>query len=194
MQCKTSYCTAICRPIFSIITFEIFLLALFAVPGHQHRNKLVLCLLCAIAIASICAASLTDRSDYAQLWSFAWVSGLATFTKFIATTVPPETKYWRHANGIREAENLRSFGSRKIAWSTSLVHNMRGIGWNWQVNGILPQKDPRRLNFVLKNIMQITMLVFVTDVLHHSMLRLYSSMTTPDIARRKSSKNYRLKI
>jgi hypothetical protein len=176
MQCKTSYCTAICRPIFSIITFEVFLLALFAVSGHQHRNKVVLCLLCAIAIASICVAS------------------LATFTKFIATTVPPETKYWRHANGVREAENLRSFGSRKIAWSTSLVHDMRGIGWNWQVNGILPQKDPRRLNFVLKNIAQITMLVFVTDVLHHSMLRLYSSMTTPDIARRKSFKNYRLKL
>jgi hypothetical protein len=114
---------------------------------------------------------------------FRLVPWLATFAKFVAITVPPERNYWTHTNGIREAENLGSLELGKITWSTSLVHNMRGIGWYWEVNGILPQKDLRRLKFVLKNIIQITMLVFATDVLHHSMLILHPSMISRPLPR-----------
>lgn len=102
------------HPILLIVLFEVFLVALFSVPQHQHRNKIVLFLLVTVAAGSIWAAPLTKSPEYAQLWSFAWVPWLATFAKFVATSSSPEKKYWRRTNGIGEAESLGPLNLRKI--------------------------------------------------------------------------------
>lgn len=167
------------HPLFSIVAFEISLVVLFAIPNHQHRNRVVLCLLCAIAVVSIYAAPLAGDSNFARLWIFAWVLWLATFTNFVGTAVPPESRYWRHSHGFREAEDLRPLGPHKIAWSASLVHNLRGVGWNWQINGIIPPKESRRLRFVLGKGFQTAALLLVSNTLQQAMLRLYHDTSYP---------------
>jgi hypothetical protein len=171
------------HPISSIVAFEVSLLALFSVPHHHQRNRAVLCVLCAIAIISVYAAPLADESYCGRVWGFAWVIWLATFTKFLPTTVSPESKYWRHSHGFREAEDLESSDPQKIAWSASLVHNLRGVGWNWQIDGVVPHVESRRLQFVLGRCAQTAALLFVTDIFQHAMLKLYPTVTPDALSR-----------
>lgn len=165
------------HPISLIVAFEVSLLGLFSFPYHHQRNKAVLCALCAIAVLSIYTAPLADGSNCARLWGFAWVIWLATFMKFLPTTVSPESRYWRLSHGFREAEDLRSLDPHKIAWSASLVHNLRGVGWNWQIDGVIPQPESRRLQFVLGKFAQTAALLLATDIFQHAMLRIYPTMT-----------------
>lgn len=108
-------------------------------------------------------APITLHQQAATLWSLAWVPWLSTLTKVIDSSGSPASKYWKAAQDPT-AVKVRPLRC-KLLWSLDLIHNFRGINWNWQIECPPGPVAHSRARYVLLNFVRIVALWLAFDVL-----------------------------
>ena len=71
-----------------------------------------------------------------------WTVFLGTLCKLVWAR--PEHDFWRLDRIQGEGITMSAFSPRKLRWAASLVFNLRGIGWNWQVKGVPAHRAPQQ--------------------------------------------------
>lgn len=120
-------------------------------PGRGVIFALIIGILLYLAEQQSFPTDPSTRYCRAMLWSLC-----LNVVSNILFTVPEKT-YWRLGHP-REATFMGGFGRKKLKWAATLMANMRGIGWNFQVNGVPKGRmnEPRR-NFILRTAMDFMM-------------------------------------
>ncbi|KXX77983.1 hypothetical protein MMYC01_201731 [Madurella mycetomatis] len=120
---------------------------LLAGPDFRHRRTVAT--VGTIALMSVCwiRANFTTDFGFAQPFSIAWSTYLATLEKIVLLPrgATPESSFWRIDRPAREATSYAAFGLSKIRWALTLIFNMRGVRWNYQVKNVPPVSAGRRL-------------------------------------------------
>ena len=122
----------------------------------------------------------TNDLGLAQPFSIFWPSLLSTLEKICLTgDQGPEVQFWRVDKRPSEATLFQSFGFSKIKWALTLLINLRGIRWNFQVKNV-PQRSPIRSRsfFCLKQTLWAVYYFLLADLT--SQLSIRFLYTLPD--------------
>ena len=156
------------------VAFESALIVSLSLPNFPYRGHVVLITLLSLAAAITYTALSDHHVHYTQVWRFVWVPWLVTIEKFLRKDQVPEAAFWRMSQQVKEALDMESLSVSKLAWSTSLIHNFRGIGWNWQVKNVPSQNETRRHMFVVKRLYRLLLLFSAFDFLQQIAFRLFA--------------------
>ena len=87
----------------------------------------------------------------------------------------PEHHFWRNDRPEHEAEFLAAFGPRKIMWAISMLINMRGVRWNYEVKNVHRLPKSSKTQYLMKQlgylIYHLAMADIVTQVVYQMFLQ-----------------------
>jgi len=129
------------------------LIALWSPPfyGRGVIFALIISILLYLAEQQSFPTDPSTRYCRAMLWSIC-----LNVVSNILFTIPEKT-YWRMGHP-REATYMRGFGWKKLRWAATLMANMRGVGWNFQVKGVPNgRKNESRRHFIFRQAMDLMM-------------------------------------
>jgi len=104
-------------------------------PPFPLRRPLAIATLVALALWAH-QSSWTHNPGAANFAALAWPHWLATIEKFLNHTPNPESALWPIDKAPGVALTWPAFGWRKIKWAVSLILNLRGIRYNFQVKNV----------------------------------------------------------
>ncbi|GMG23940.1 unnamed protein product [Aspergillus oryzae var. brunneus] len=142
---------------------------------HFHGRRT----LAATTILSLAAIAqynrFTNNPGVANLFALAWPHWLSAVEKIVfASPGGPEADLWRVDRVPREAMSWPVFGWRKVKWAVTLLLNLRGIRWSFQVKNV--PKMPERMTrgqFLRWRLGELVWVLLMTDLVSQMMLRFF---------------------
>ncbi|PSN66993.1 hypothetical protein BS50DRAFT_588029 [Corynespora cassiicola Philippines] len=104
-------------------------------PPFPFRRPLAIATLTALALWAQ-LSPWTHNPGPANFAALAWPHWLATIEKFLNHTPNPESALWPVDNAPGVALTYPAFGWRKVKWAVSLILNLRGVRYNFQVKNV----------------------------------------------------------
>lgn len=158
----------------------------FASPPFAGRNIFFSSVIIALAVSAQFDPHFTNNLGVGQPFSQLWSVWFAALEKLFTASRTPhvggkpviglESLFWRNKRGQREAENLAAFGPAKLLWSLTLLCNLRGANWNYEVKNVpqLPASERRsRLHFLASRARKTLYTFFMADVVNQAWMQLF---------------------
>ncbi|KAL2041434.1 hypothetical protein N7G274_005816 [Stereocaulon virgatum] len=135
----------------------------FALPPFPYRSHIFIPIIISLVFATwanLCSDDVALRSLMIGQWP--WYLG--TLEKLIFHPIP-EKEYWRLDRPKAEAMSLPFLS--KLKWSAALYCNPRGIGWNYEVNGIPKYEAPgTKTAFMIEQAKRLAVHAIILDAIH----------------------------
>ncbi len=132
-------------------------------PPFKYRKHIFIPIIASLAYATY-TNHFGNTVESRAMSGIHWTVFLGTLEKLMFDH--PETDYWRQDRTHGEATKM-SPGPTKLRWATSLMSNLRGIGWNYQVKGVPPSSAPQnKWSFLLHQCIKYVRCHIITDLLH----------------------------
>lgn len=121
----------------------------------------------------------TNNPGLANLFALAWPHWLSALEKTVfASPGGPENDLWRIDRATREAIAWPALGWRKIKWAVTIVLNLRGIRWSYQVKNVPPVAGLDRMSrtrFLIWRLTEFGLVILMADLVSQMGRRLFFS-------------------
>ncbi|EMD58400.1 hypothetical protein COCSADRAFT_176603 [Bipolaris sorokiniana ND90Pr] len=120
----------------------------------------------------------THNPGTANFAALAWPHWLATIEKFLNHTPNPESALWPVDKQPGVALTWPAFGWRKLKWSVSLILNLRGIRYNFQVKNVpktrfWSSERTGTLRFLTWQVVELALFMLMGDLVAQLSIRLF---------------------
>ncbi|KAK2874944.1 hypothetical protein FQN49_001918 [Arthroderma sp. PD_2] len=140
------------------------------------RRALAAMTILTLAVVAQCNR-FTNNPGLANLFALAWPHWLSALEKIVfASPGGPEADLWRVDRVAREAVAWPTLGWRKIKWAVTLLLNLRGIRWSYQVKNVPPVPGLDRMSrgrFLLWRLVELVLVVLMADLVSQMGLRFF---------------------
>ncbi|EFE29743.1 aminotransferase GliI [Trichophyton benhamiae CBS 112371] len=121
----------------------------------------------------------TNNPGLANLFALAWPHWLSALEKTVfASPGGPENDLWRIDRATREAIAWPALGWRKIKWAVTILLNLRGIRWSYQVKNVPPVAGLDRMSrvrFLIWRLTEFALVILMADLVSQMGRRLFFS-------------------
>lgn len=162
--------------VLSVLVFESILVLCIAIPALHARPLWTIALLTMLGAMLTYAAPLGRHPSITHIWTVAWVPWLSTVSKVLVANGSLETRYWRKDGESRTSGTPVAQLVRKLYWSLDLIHNCRGIAWNWQVQRGPTSRASTPARFCIMNLVHLAALGLMYDAMNQINTALYSPL------------------
>ncbi|KAH9948646.1 membrane bound O-acyl transferase family-domain-containing protein [Amylocystis lapponica] len=119
-----------------------------------------------------------STGDATQDYPFGLAFVSALFNAFHLLLLSDPLKEFRHETDTVPPTDLPIL--RRVYWASSVVNNVRGVGWNYQVAHLPPPPTDTRRAFFIGRLYRIVWLYFVMDALQSFTLYILNPMYLPE--------------
>jgi len=136
---------------------------------------------CVIAIVSLVilaqASRFTNDVAIANFAALSWPHYISTLEKLIFSGPQgPEAAFWRSDRNFGEALSFVPFSSAKIKWAITLLINLRGVDWNFEITKNIPRKGWRytkRSRFLFLQVIEFILIALMADLVAQTSVRAF---------------------
>jgi len=155
------------------------LVQLASLGGPRFRGRKTLTVAAIVGLSAACHVNqFTTNLGLANLFALAWPHYLLTLAHFCRSSPEgPEGDLWHLDHGPKEALSFPALSWRKLSWAVSILVNLRGIRWTYEV-GHVPRRVKQgekedRGRFLLLQLVDLGWLILMVDLVSQLSSRLF---------------------